>query len=201
MGVGDFLFDFFAGLGDQGILLALFLLFLLDAILVPTLPELFFILGIGANPSWEFSFAVLMAGFAGELAGLFSLYFLVRLVGLPRRIEKALNKYLDFLIVNDEKVMLINRAAPMIPFAGAFMAIMRKRWDVRKCVMWSALGYFIKYGLIMILGQSAAAFFDSGTSRYVMLVGIFIVIGLSMILTFYRKRQLDKKDVGSQKEP
>ncbi len=199
MGIGDMLFDFFASLGDQGILICIFLLFLLDAILVPTLPELFFILGIGANPSWEFGLAVLIAGFAGELIGVFSLYFIVRKTGLPKRIDKALNKYLDFLIVSDEKVMLINRIAPMVPFAGAFMATMRKRWDVRKCLMWIVIGYVLKYGLIMIMGESMAAFFDSGTSRYFMLCAIIIIIILSMVMSLYRKRKLGIDSTGDKK--
>ena len=190
MGIGDVLFDFFAGLGDQGILLCIFLLFLLDAILVPTLPELFFILGIGANPSWGFGAAVFGAGFLGELVGVFTLYFIVKRTGLPKRVEKALNKYLDFLIVSDEKVMLINRIAPMIPFAGAFMAAMRKRWDVKKCIFWLLIGYVLKYGLIMIMGESVSEFFDSGTSRYVMLGAIITIMVLSVVFAMIKKKKL-----------
>lgn len=197
MGVGDFLFDLFAGLGDQGILICIFLLFLLDALLVPTLPELFFILAISANTSLEFSLLVLLVGFAGETVGIFFLYSVVKRTGLPKRVDKALKKYINFLIVSDEKVMLINRVAPMIPFAGAVMAAMRKRWDIRKCLLWLVVGYVFKYGLIMLFGQTATTFFDGGTSRTVMLVAIIAMIVISAVVAFLRKKKMgiDQQEV------
>lgn len=190
MGIGDFLFDLFAGLGDQGVLVCIFLLFLLDALLVPTLPELFFILAIGANTSWEFSLTVLAVGFLGEMVGVFFLYSIVKRTGLPKRVDKALKKYINFLIVSDEKVMLINRIAPMVPFTGAVMAAMRKRWDVRKCIFWLTTGYVFKYGLIMLFGQTATAFFDGGTSRTIMLVAIITMIVISAAVAFLRKKKM-----------
>ena len=197
MGVGDFLFDLFAGLGDQGILICIFLLFLLDALLVPTLPELFFILAIGANTSWEFSLLVLVVGFAGEMVGVFFLYNVVKRTGLPKRVDKALKKYINFLIVSDEKVMLINRIAPMVPFTGAVMAAMRKRWDIRKCLLWLVVGYVFKYGLIMLFGQTATTFFDGGTSRTVMLIAIIAMIVISAVVAFLRKKKMgiDQQEV------
>ena len=197
MGISEFLFDLFAGLGDQGILLCIFFIFLLDALLIPTLPEFFFILGIGANPSWGFGLAVLGAGFAGEMVGVFSLYLLVKRTGLPKRVDRALKKYVNFLVVSDEKVMIINRIAPMVPFCGAFMAIMRKRWDVRKCLFWLILGYLLKYGLLMLMGESMAAYFDNGTSRVVMLVAIIIIIAVSAIVSMMRKK---KSGIGKEPE-
>ncbi|MBO5547833.1 MAG: hypothetical protein J5920_03640 [Candidatus Methanomethylophilaceae archaeon] len=197
MGVGDFLFDLFAGLGDQGILICIFLLFLLDALLVPTVPELFFILAIGANTSWEFSLLVLVVGFAGEMVGVFFLYNVVKRTGLPKRVDKALKKYINFLIVSDEKVMLINRIAPMVPFTGAVMAAMRKRWDVRKCLLWLVIGYVFKYGLIMLFGQTATTYFEGGTSRTVMLIAIIAMIVVSAVVAFIRKKKMgiDQQEV------
>ncbi len=189
MGVGDVLFELFAGLGDQGILVCIFLLFMLDALLIPTLPELFFILAIGANNSLTFAGEVLLFGFLGEMAGVFLLYTVVCKTGLPKRVDKALKKYINFLVVSDEKVMLINRIAPMVPFVGAFMAAMRKRWDVRKCIFWLIVGYVIKYGFIMLMGHSMISFFDTGTSRTVMLIAILIVIGGSAVVSYKRSKK------------
>jgi hypothetical protein len=190
MGIGDVLFDLFSNVGDTGILLCIFVLFFLDALLIPTLPELFFILAMGANPSWGFCAAVMTAGFMGEMAGVFLLYTVVCRTGLPKRVDKALQKYVGFLVVSDEKVMLINRIAPMVPFVGAFMAIMRKRWDVRKCVFWLIVGYILKYGLIALMGASLIAFFDGGTARTVMLVAIIAMIIISAIVSMRRKKRI-----------
>ena len=178
-------------------MVCIFLLFLLDALLVPTLPELFFILAISANTSLEFSLLVLLVGFAGETVGIFFLYSVVKRTGLPKRVDKALKKYINFLIVSDEKVMLINRVAPMIPFAGAVMAAMRKRWDIRKCLLWLVVGYVFKYGLIMLFGQTATTFFDGGTSRTVMLVAIIAMIVISAVVAFLRKKKMgiDQQEV------
>ena len=47
--IGQIIYDLFGDNGDLGVLLCIFLIFLLDALLVPTLPELFFILGFMAG--------------------------------------------------------------------------------------------------------------------------------------------------------
>jgi uncharacterized membrane protein YdjX (TVP38/TMEM64 family) len=120
----------------------------------------------------------------------FLLYTVVCRTGLPKRVDKALQKYVGFLVVSDEKVMLINRIAPMVPFVGAFMAIMRKRWDVRKCVFWLIVGYILKYGLIALMGASLIAFFDGGTARTVMLVAIIAMIIISAIVSMRRKKRI-----------
>lgn len=49
--LGDWLFGLFDGMGDAGVVLCIFLLFLIDALLFPTLPELFMVLGFGSNPT------------------------------------------------------------------------------------------------------------------------------------------------------
>lgn len=49
MNVGEWIFDLFGSDGAAGLLLVIFLIFLLDAFVVPTLPELFFVLAYLAN--------------------------------------------------------------------------------------------------------------------------------------------------------
>ena len=51
MSFGDWLFSLFDGLGPEWVLLCICLLFLLDAILIPTLPEVFFIMGFDRQPT------------------------------------------------------------------------------------------------------------------------------------------------------
>ena len=82
-------------------------------------------------------------------------------------------------------------------FTGAVMASMRKRWDVRKCLLWLVVGYVFKYGLIMLFGQTATTYFDGGTSRTVMLIAIIAMIVISAVVAFLRKKKMgiDQQEV------
>src|SRR5574344_1611092 len=140
---GDWLFSLFDGLGPEWVLLCICLLFLLDAILIPTLPEVFFIMGFDRQPTVLFGGELLLAAIIGELIGIFSLYYVVKHIRVPKRISKIADKYVNFLIVSDEKALLMNRIAPMIPFAGAFIALIES-WDPKKCVFYIVTGCVLK---------------------------------------------------------
>lgn len=76
--VGQFLFDTFGADGGWGVVLCIFLIFLIDAFLFPTLPELFFILGFSYDPSIGFGLELLLAAIIAEWIGIFSLYYVVK---------------------------------------------------------------------------------------------------------------------------
>lgn len=190
--IGQSIYDLFGGNGDIGILVCIFLIFLLDALLVPTLPELFFILGFMAgaehNVPIVFGCELLIAAIAAELAGILSLYYVVKHIRVPRKIESLVDTYTKFLVIGDERLLLLNRIAPMIPFAGAFIAI--AKWDLRKSVFYIVLGCVLKYGIIMLLGNAFLEFFNSDQAQLFMILMIIAVIAISVILSFViRKRK------------
>ena len=127
MNLGQAIYDLFGANGEWGLVLCIFLIFLLDALLIPTLPELFFVLAfiVGANYGHPLLFGVelLIAAVIAEQIGIFSLYLVVKKYNhkIPKKIQSALDKYTQFLVVSDEKLLLLNRVAPMLPFAGAFV--------------------------------------------------------------------------------
>lgn len=196
--IGQSIYDLFGGNGDLGILLCIFLIFLLDALLVPTLPELFFILGFMAgaehNVPIVFGCELLAAAVLAELAGIFSLYYVVKHIRIPKKIEKLVDTYTGFLVMGDERLLLLNRVAPMIPFAGAFIAI--AGWDTKKSAFYITVGCVLKYGVIMLLGNAMLGFFSSDRAEIFMIIMIFAVIGISMFLSFVvkKRRGLDGKD-------
>lgn len=188
MSFGDWLFSLFDGLGPEWVLLCICLLFLLDAILVPTLPEVFFIMGFDRQPTAMFGCELLLAAIIGELIGIFSLYYIVKHIRVPKRVSKIADKYVNFLIVSDERALLMNRVAPMIPFAGAFIALIDS-WDPKKCVFYIVTGCVLKYGAILLASGFFYTFFTGKMAQQVMLVFIIAVIVLSFIASYVKKKR------------
>lgn len=195
--IGQIIYDLFGDNGDLGVLLCIFLIFLLDALLVPTLPELFFILGFMAgaehNTPIVFGCELLLVAILAELVGILSLYYVVKHIRIPKKIEKLVDTYTKFLVMGDERLLLLNRIAPMIPFAGAFIAI--AKWDLKKSMFYIVLGCFLKYGIIMLLSNMFLDFFNSDQAQLFMIIMIVVVIAVSMIMSFVIKKRhgLDEK--------
>lgn len=195
--IGQIIYDLFGDNGDLGVLLCIFLIFLLDALLVPTLPELFFILGFMAgaehNTPIVFGCELLLVAILAELVGILSLYYVVKHIRIPKKIEKLVDTYTKFLVMGDERLLLLNRIAPMIPFAGAFIAI--AKWDLKKSMFYIVLGCVLKYGIIMLLSNMFLDFFNSNQAQLFMIIMIVVVIAVSMIMSFVIKKRhgLDEK--------
>ena len=193
MNLGQAIYDLFGANGEWGLVLCIFLIFLLDALLIPTLPELFFVLAFigGANYGHPllFGFELLIAALIAEQIGIFSLYLVVKKYNhkIPKKIQSALDKYTQFLVVSDEKLLLLNRVAPMLPFAGAFVAILN--WSVPKSAFYIAIGCIVKFGFIMMLSNFFYNYFQSEESQIITIVMILVVIAVSIILSFFVKKK------------
>lgn len=188
MNFGDWLFSLFDGFGPEWVLLCIGLLFLLDALLVPTLPEVFFIMGFDRQPTALFGAELLGVAIIGELIGIFTLYYVVKHIRVPKKISRIADKYVNFLIVSDEKALLMNRVAPMIPFAGAFIALVDS-WDPRKCVFYIVTGCILKYGAILLASGFFYSFFTGRMAQQVMLIFIIAVIVVSFVASYVKKRK------------
>jgi membrane protein DedA with SNARE-associated domain len=193
MNLGQAIYDLFGANGEWGLVLCIFLIFLLDALLIPTLPELFFVLAFigGANYGHPLLFGVelLIAAVIAEQIGIFSLYLVVKKYNhkIPKKIQSALDKYTQFLVVSDEKLLLLNRVAPMLPFAGAFVAILN--WSVPKSAFYIAIGCIVKFGFIMMLSNFFYNYFQSEESQIITIVMILVVIAVSIVLSFFVKKK------------
>ena len=193
MNLGQAIYDLFGANGEWGLVLCIFLIFLLDALLIPTLPELFFVLAFigGANYGHPLLFGVelLIAAVIAEQIGIFSLYLVVKKYNhkIPKKIQSALDKYTQFLVVSDEKLLLLNRVAPMLPFAGAFVAILN--WSVPKSAFYIAIGCIVKFGFIMMLSNFFYNYFQSEESQIITIVMILAVIAVSIVLSFFVKKK------------
>lgn len=184
--IGDVLFGIFGADGGWGVVLCIFLIFFIDALLFPTLPELFFILGFSYDPSIEFGLLLLGAAIIAEWVGIFSLYYITEHVRIPQKVTRVVGKYKDFLLVSDERLLLLNRIAPTVPFAGAFISIVK--WDLKKSWFYITIGCILKYGVIMLLSDQMYKYYaeSATTMTIVMLV---VILAVSFILSYVVKKR------------
>lgn len=191
MDIGSWIYNLFGNEGEIGLLLCIFLIFLLDALVIPTLPELFFIIGFMGGAKYRepmvFGCELLLMAILAEIIGIYALYYVVKHVRVPKKIESVANKYTNFLIMSDERLLLLNRVAPMLPFAGAFIAL--SNWNVKKSFSFIVLGCVIKYGILMLLSNVFYNYFSSEVAGQVSLVMVFVVIGLSAFVSFFMKKK------------
>ncbi len=196
--IGDLLSAALIGLGWPGLAIAVFLIFMVDAAVFPTIPELFAIAfyvqysALGLSPlSW--AVALLLFALLGELSGNGLIYvavsrLLVRKKRMPRIIDKAIKGWADFLVVKGEKVILMNRLAPAVPLMGVFIAVCG--WNVKRSFAYIAIGSLVKYSFILALVGYLNVAYDPQLAQWLTLGAVIIIVAISVIAAFFRKRRL-----------
>jgi len=178
-----------APLGTLGLFIIIFLFFYVDAILFPTLPEIFTLFVFSDNPtSGIFAIEILVTILVAEVLGLTTLYLIVKHITMPKKIEMALSRYTKFLFVKDEKIILVNRIAPVLPFMGAFAAVCH--WDYKRCVYYTLLGGVIKYSFILLSSAAFYAYLKSDDAFIVSAILVLSIITISIILSYTRKDKI-----------
>lgn len=185
--LGDTIYSLFSSGGHAGMLIALALIFLIDAVIFPTLPELFTVLIFWYDPTPAWGILMMLVISAVEIVGLTTIYTIVKRVRVPSWIERRMKQYSGMLVSSDEKIILINRFAPVLPFVGAFVAV--NDWSLRRAIYYTLIGSWIKYGLIILLAQSFYIFFTKGFAERATILLVFAVIGISLLLSYLRKKR------------
>ena len=188
MDLTAFMTDLFGPYGMAGVVAMVFIAFLLDATFVPALPEIFIIVGFAYEPTPGFAIILLCTAIAAEILGNLILYFLVERIGLPKRVKRIMNKYVGILIFTDEKMLLLNRIAPMIPYSGAFISVI-DNWKLGRSLMYIVLGCILKYGLILSMSTMFYAYFTSDVAQWVMIAFIIVILALSIIASYIRRKR------------
>ncbi len=196
LSVGEAFYTLFSPLGLAGWLLCTFLLFYIDAIVFPTLPELFvvlfFIAGYGTMPDWALWSLFVLTIAAAEVLGLTTLYLVVKRIKVPPKISSVVDRYRRFLLLQDERMILLNRIAPILPFTGAFVAL--SGWSYRRSLFYLVLGGTIKYGLILAASNYFLIYMEKGMAADVTLVMVVAIIILSLIASTCRKRKAERRN-------
>jgi hypothetical protein len=188
---GDAIFNFFSGLGPAGMVIALLLIFIVDATIFPALPELFAVIIFLSEPtlSWQWAVVVIFIALIGEVIGNSILYFIVKKARMPKRLERVMNKYVDFLLVKDEKIILVQRIAPVIPFVGAFIAACK--WSYRKSMLYIVSGGLAKYSFLLVLVGVFNVMWTRELATIITIVMVVIMIVLSIVASLiYRRKKM-----------
>jgi len=192
--IGQDIINLFASLGDLGMLLAITVIIWIDGTAFPTLPEIWMIFVYGAHPdSFSWGAAIVLTASAASLLGNFTLYSLVKIAKLPKWIQKKMKQYTDFLIVKDEKLLLLNRLAPIVPYTGAFIAVCN--WNVRKCAVYIFASALVKFSVIVLISWASFESVKEEIAPFVSLAVIIILLVSSIIASVvYKKRRLRKEE-------
>ena len=186
--IGDWLYGVFGPYGYIGILVFIFLLFYIDSLIFPTLPEVFFILSFMYDPTPYWGMILLLVGAVAEFAGVTSLYLVVERIRVPERIRSVADKYSKFLILNDERMILVNRVAPVMPFTGAFISLIESL-EIKRAWFYLILGYVLKYGAILLFANFFFAFFSGPQAEVLSIVMIIIVMAVSLFMAYRKKKR------------
>ena len=186
--IGDWLYGVFGPYGYIGILVFIFLLFYIDSLIFPTLPEVFFILSFMYDPTPYWGMILLLVGAVAEFAGVTSLYLVVERIRVPERIRSVADKYSKFLILNDDRMILVNRVAPVMPFTGAFISLIES-WEIKRAWFYLILGYVLKYGAILLFANFFFAFFSGPQAEVLSIVMIIIVMAVSLFMAYRKKKR------------
>lgn len=185
MAIGESLTCLLSGLGDAGVLLGVLLVFLIDALMVPALPEVFFIGAYTTHPDPLFGILLLTASFIGEASGILALYAAVRRAGPGGRVKRLVERYSGMLPTKDERSVLLNRIIPVIPFCGAFIAL--SDWDVRRCSAYIAIGFFAKYGFLLLFSSEMHSVYGSGTASAASLALAAALVSIGLAASLMRR--------------
>ena len=205
--LGDILSAALAQLGWPGLLVAMFLIFTVDSMVIPTLPEIFTIAfylqyrSLGLEPvTW--AVAILTMAVLGEIAGNGSIYLIVsRLLvqkkRMPKLIDRAVKAWSQLLIVRGERVILVNRFAPAVPFLGVFIAVCN--WRVKRSFLYIVVGSVVKYSLLLALVGWLSVEYDPQLAQWLTLAAVVVIVALSVAAAMIRRKRILGKPPPAQK--
>ena len=180
------LFDWFLDHGMIYALIGIFIILVIDAAVFPALPEVFATIAFLLNPTLMWGIALLITALLAEFTGNSLLYGLVKRSSLPEFVKRAMNKWTDFIFLKDERIILINRVAPIVPFTGAFMAVCK--WNYWMSMFYLMIGGAAKYGALFALIGLFNIQFERGKAQMFTIISLFIIICLSFVSSYLYKR-------------
>lgn len=196
--LGDTLVNLFSGLGLVGGLVSIFLIFYFDAMIIPLIPEFFAVVFFLTDPTLQWGILILIIAEIGEVLGNSTLYFVVKRIGVPGFLKKQMNKWVNFLMLKDERLILSNRIAPTVPFVGAFIAACE--WDYSKSITYVAVGGLIKYTVLLSIVAAFDVAYPRDLAQTLTLVFVIAFIAISLVLSQVKSRRDRSKAASMGKE-
>jgi len=191
--MGDAVVEALSQFGMVGLIAALFTIFLIDSMIFPVLPDFFLLAIYATNPQdvWWGGLLFVVAVTA-SFVGNSLLYALVKRFSPPALIQRAMRKYADVLIFADERMLLVNRIAPVLPYTGAFIAV--NNWEYRRSMAYVVMGAMAKFGVLLILSRTFYALFEAGVAQSATFMLIISTIIISLLASAYQRRRLTRQE-------
>jgi uncharacterized protein YjeT (DUF2065 family) len=136
---------------------ALALVFLLDGLGLPLMPEVAAIVAFALHPTLAWGALLLALIVAMEVGAAMVLHGLVDTFGAPRLLRRLMAGYTTGMLLRDERLLLLNRIVPVLPVAGAFIAV--NQWRPVRSFLFIAAGSAAKYALVFLLSGLAYEYF------------------------------------------
>jgi len=197
MALGDAIIEAFQSLGPVGLVLALFLIFYVDSMVIPLLPELFAVIifqALGATLPW--GILILALAQAAEVLGNTTTYLAAKRIGLPERVKRAMRAWADVLLARRETLILTNRIAPAVPFVGFFIAACG--WSYRRSMAYIVLGGLAKYTVLLALVGALNVGYDRSLASNLTLAFVVGFVAVSAGVAWIRRRAHRRAQRGAQ---
>ncbi|HUR62264.1 MAG TPA: hypothetical protein VM286_07890 [Candidatus Thermoplasmatota archaeon] len=158
------------------------LVFLLDGLGLPLMPEVAALLAFAQHPTLAWGALLLAIIVAMEVGAALVLYGIVDTLGAPRFVRRLMAGYTTAMLLRDERLLLLNRVVPVLPVAGAFIAV--NQWRPLRSFLFIAAGSLAKYALVFALSGLAYAYFKGPWAMVASLSlgGIFLAASWSLSL-------------------
>jgi len=168
---------------------------LLDGLGIPLMPELSVLFAFSLRPTWGWAMGLVALVATMEVLAAALLWLLVGLLGLPRWAERLMGHYTRLLLVQDERLLLVNRVVPILPMAGAFVRV--HDWRLGRSLLFIGIGSALKYGALVALAGAAYAFFSSDWALYVSLGLAAVFLGTSWGFALRARRRQARIEAAS----
>lgn len=171
------------------------LVFLLDGLGLPLVPELAALAAFAKHPTLAWGLQILFIIVAMEVVAAVALYVLVDRLGVPLWLRRAMNGYAQGMLLHDERLLLLNRVIPVLPVAGAFIRV--NEWRPRRSFAFIALGSLAKYGLVLAFSGAAFGYFTDRTAFLVSLglAALFLAVSWTITIRRWALRRAAQADV------
>ncbi len=195
-------------------LLGLFFIFFIDSLIFPTVPELFAVYYFlqchtnepPLNDPVLWSILLLLTMIIAEIAVIMIYYALAKRAykdGVPKGkvttwLITTMQKYTNLLFVHDERTILLNCVAPVLPFEGAFIVV--NNWSLRLGIIYKVIGGTTKYALLFLMAHITQEIFvaDLALANRVTMAMAILVVVVSVLLSMLIKKK-NKKLVARKK--
>jgi len=184
----EFILSFLAPLGPVGLFAFLIIVYVIDAFALPIFPDVIYSFVFMADPTLEWGIIIALAVVIGENTGMIILYYIAEHMNLPHRIKRVMQAYGDFLIVSDERMLLIQRVAPMLMFTGVFVSVL-ENWKLSRALFYNTVGCITKYILLSIVYYFFFQTLSLEEAQRYSLILTISVMAICLFLSYLKKRK------------